>query len=101
VLESVIPATWQKVSRPAQAKSFGDPISTNGWVQWYMPVIPATQGSTIGRILSRLARAKPYLKNNQHKKGWQSGSRGSAYPASTSPVFNSQYQQKRKEKNRK
>jgi hypothetical protein len=26
--------------RPAQAKSFQDPISTNSWAQWHAPVIP-------------------------------------------------------------
>jgi hypothetical protein len=26
------------------------PISTDGWVWWYKPVIPATWGSTIRRV---------------------------------------------------
>jgi hypothetical protein len=43
-------------SRPAQAKSFQNPISTNVWVQWYVPVILATWGST-NRVMSRLAWA--------------------------------------------
>jgi hypothetical protein len=31
-------------SRTAQAGSFQDPISTNSWAQWYMPVIPSYSG---------------------------------------------------------
>jgi hypothetical protein len=38
-------------SRPAWAKSFQDPISTNGWVQWCVLFIPATPGSTNRRLL--------------------------------------------------
>jgi hypothetical protein len=30
-------------SRLAQAKSLQDPISTNSWVRWCIPVIPAMQ----------------------------------------------------------
>jgi hypothetical protein len=38
-------------SRPAQAKNCSqDPISINGWVLWYMLVIPATWGITNRRI---------------------------------------------------
>jgi hypothetical protein len=32
--------------RLAWTKRLQDPISTNGWVWWLIPVIPATQGST-------------------------------------------------------
>jgi hypothetical protein len=42
-------------SRLAQAKSLQDSILTNGWAQWYMPVIPAMQESQIGRLQSRPA----------------------------------------------
>jgi hypothetical protein len=37
-------------SRPASAKSSAL-ISTNGWVWWLVPVIPAMQGSTHRRIV--------------------------------------------------
>jgi hypothetical protein len=37
---------WKDWSlKPAQAKSSQDPISTNRWVQWNKPVIPALVGS--------------------------------------------------------
>jgi hypothetical protein len=29
-------------SRPAEAKMSQDPISTNSWVWWNVPIIPAT-----------------------------------------------------------
>jgi hypothetical protein len=40
---------------------------------------------------------RPYLKNNQHKKGWQSGSSGSM-PAlqAQAPKFNHQNQKNKK-----
>jgi hypothetical protein len=31
--------------KPARAKSSQDPISTNSWTWWLMPVIPGTQGN--------------------------------------------------------
>jgi hypothetical protein len=34
---------------PSGAKSSQYPISSNGWMSWQAPVIPATQGSTNGR----------------------------------------------------
>jgi hypothetical protein len=43
-------------SRPSRAKILQDPISTSGWVWWYIPVIPATRETQVGRSLSRLAR---------------------------------------------
>jgi hypothetical protein len=42
---------WEDhVSRPVQAKSSRDPISTNGWAWCNAPVISATQRSTKSRI---------------------------------------------------
>jgi hypothetical protein len=63
---------WEDCSwRPAQAKRLWDAISTNGWMQWYMLIIPAVQGSTIGGSRSRpdCHEARPSLKNKQSKKG--------------------------------
>jgi hypothetical protein len=51
-----------------------------------MPVIPAIQGGTNRKIVVQAGlgiKAKPCIKNEQHKKGWWSGSSGSeqALPA--------------------
>jgi hypothetical protein len=43
-------------SRTAWTKSLQDPISTNGWVQFYSPVIPAMQGSTNRRLACTQSR---------------------------------------------
>jgi hypothetical protein len=49
------------------------PFSTNGWVQRHVPVIPATWGGQIGGYSQGQQghKSRPYLKNNQHKKGWR------------------------------
>jgi hypothetical protein len=44
-------------SRPAGAKSSQDPISTNGWVQWCVPVIQLRKEAQIGGQWSRLTGA--------------------------------------------
>jgi hypothetical protein len=69
--------------RPAWAKSSQDPISTNGWVWWFMPAILATWESTNRKVVAQagwVIKARPCIKNNQHKKDWQSGS-GDTVPA--------------------
>jgi hypothetical protein len=48
------------------------PISTNkSWVWWSTPVILAAQEAQIGECMSSWPgiNAKPYLKNNESKKG--------------------------------
>jgi hypothetical protein len=53
-------------------KNSRDFISTNGWAQWYLPIIPATWRSTNRRIAvqnSLSKKVRPYLKNDQSKKG--------------------------------
>jgi hypothetical protein len=44
-------------SRPAQAKSSRDPISTNDGMQWNAPVIPATWEAWTGGSLPRPSQA--------------------------------------------
>jgi hypothetical protein len=51
--------------------SLQDPILTNGWVRWYMPVISAMEESIEQGGCSPGwpgQKARPYLKNNQRKK---------------------------------
>jgi hypothetical protein len=62
-------------SRSALAKCLKDIIPTNAWAWWYVPVIPAMQGSTIGKLCPDQFwhKMRPDIKNNQSKKGWQSG----------------------------
>jgi hypothetical protein len=38
-------------SRPALEQTSQDPISTNNWVQWYTPVIPAMPESEMGKTV--------------------------------------------------
>jgi hypothetical protein len=42
---------------PAWAKSLRDPISTNGWMHWCTPAIPAIQKSTNGRTAVQVGPA--------------------------------------------
>jgi hypothetical protein len=62
-LKPVILSTWEVEirriivqSQPGQ-KVLETSISTKGWVQWYVPVIPASQGSINRRIMVRPAWA--------------------------------------------
>jgi hypothetical protein len=52
-----------------------DPISTNSWVWWLTPVIPATMETETRRIAVRLAWAKSETlsQNNQSRNGWWCG----------------------------
>jgi hypothetical protein len=86
-------------SRPAQPTCLQDSISINYWVcgthvssQWHGE---AQIGGSLAQSKPR-HNMRPYLKNNQCKKGWQNGSSGEA---SASQVlcseFNSQYWQKK------
>jgi hypothetical protein len=50
------------------------PPKEKNWARWYTPVTPATVGNVNRRFVfqSRPGRkARPYLKNNQSKKGWR------------------------------
>jgi hypothetical protein len=69
-------------SKATQAKSTQDPTATNGWVPWHSPVVPPMWGSTDRRTTVQAGPVKnmrPYLKINQHKKSWWSGSNGTAH----------------------
>jgi hypothetical protein len=60
--------------RSAQAKPSWDPISTNNRVWWHKPVIPATAGNlkwADGSLGRSEQKTRPYLQNNQSKKGWR------------------------------
>jgi hypothetical protein len=55
-------------SHPGQ-KSSGDPISMEkSWVWWCASVIPAMVESSSGQPGQKV---RPYLQNNQSKKGWR------------------------------
>jgi hypothetical protein len=56
-------------SRSPWAKSLWDPISTNGWVQWYSPVIPCyTRGWDQEDHSSSPAKAKKVMRPNLNRK---------------------------------
>jgi hypothetical protein len=51
------------------------------WMWWCVPVILAMLGSISRSIMVQTSpgiNARPYLKNNQSKKGWAHGSSGRA-----------------------
>jgi hypothetical protein len=76
-------ATWEaeirRIRRTAQAKKkLVTPISREKiWAFWHTPIIPATMVKSIKQDLNlgQLGqKVRPYLKNNQRKKGWKHGS---------------------------
>jgi hypothetical protein len=76
---SITLAMWEKETgritvqgQPGQ-KAHETPISTNGWVWWYAPLVPDLQGST-NRTTAQSIKWDTNLKNIQCKNGWWSGS---------------------------
>jgi hypothetical protein len=65
-----------------------------------MPVIVVTWEAEIKRIMvqsqPRQIVQRPYLKNTQHKMGWQNGSSGRAPAYKGEAEFNHQYHKKKK-----
>jgi hypothetical protein len=80
--------SWDQEDRDlqsAQAKTLWDPILTNSWARWSVPVIPGIQEAEIGRIkvpnrpeqerfqaphLSRKRLYAPLLSSQQWQKVW-------------------------------
>jgi hypothetical protein len=54
---------------PAKQKAAITITTKESWTWWHTLVIPATEGSTNRMIV--VQKVKPYLKNNQSKKGWK------------------------------
>jgi hypothetical protein len=62
-------------------KEFTDLISTSGWAQWHVPVIPAMQGSRNKRVTVQVVlsiKQDPISKSTDRKMGWWSGLSGRA-----------------------
>jgi hypothetical protein len=53
--------------RPAQGKASRGPISTNGWMQWSIPVIPAMWRKTNRGITVQTYQARHDLKKKKKK----------------------------------
>jgi hypothetical protein len=60
-IESIV--VWWGQMRPTQAKTSRDPISTNSWVHWCVPLIPSYTGGWDGENHSpRPVHAKKYVR---------------------------------------